>query len=761
MPPRSVALAGLLGIAASAAATELPPASPLTAPASRVPRAGGAIRIDGSLDEAVWGEALRLDLGFEVSPGENLPASVATEVLLLYDDDRVYAGFRAHDPDPASIRARLSDRDRAFQDDFVGIVVDTFNDERRAFEVFANPLGVQMDLVVDDVAGNEDESWDAIWDSAGQITADGYVVEIAIPYTSLRFQRGSGDQTWGLDAIRVYPRDRRYQFTLTPRDKNVSCYLCQVSKVVGFSGAEPGSNLEIVPTVTSIRTDVLDAFPDGSLETGETDVEPGVTARWGMTPNLTLSAAINPDFSQVEADAGQLAVNEQFALFFPEKRPFFLEGSDFFDTPVQAVYTRTIVDPAGALKVTGKEGKNALGAFVLRDDRTNLLFPGSQGSDAGALEGPSDVGVFRYRRDIWNNATVGGLLTLRQGEGYRNEVYGVDTLLRPAPTDSIRMQLLGSRTEYPDEIASEFGQPTGELSDHALRFSYFHDTRSWSVNAGYRDIGPEFRADVGFVPQVDIRQPIVGGGWTWWGKPGAVFSRITAGGDWDQTTDQRGELIERETEGYVTLQGPLQSFIFAGGGYRERGFRAERFAQPFAAVEFELVPVAAVRLGLSTGVSKRIDFGFVDPLDPGAARQGDELRLSPWFRLNLGRHVRIDASHDFRRLDLDSGEAFRAGLTQMTFGYQASLRMFFRAILQYTDVHTDLDLYPACDPDPAACGMVPESHDLFTQLLFSYKVNPQTAIYAGYSDAQSGLEEVPLTRTERTFFIKIGYAWVS
>jgi hypothetical protein len=244
-----------------------------------LPRADAPVVVDGKLDEPIWEKALRLELPYEVNPGENLPSKVRTEALLIYDGGYFYAGFHAVDPEPDRIRARFTDRDTAFQDDFVGVVVDTFDDERRAFEFFVNPKGVQMDLVVDDVLGNEDSSWDAIWFSAGSLTGDGYLVEMAIPYTSLRFQRGDGNQAWGLDLIRIYPRDRRFLFAMNARDRNVDCYLCQVSRVVGFEGAEPGRNLEVTPTVTVIRTDERDPFPEAPLENGNPDADLGVTAR--------------------------------------------------------------------------------------------------------------------------------------------------------------------------------------------------------------------------------------------------------------------------------------------------------------------------------------------------------------------------------------------------------------------------------------------------------------------------------------------------
>ncbi len=521
------------------------PAVPDRPPAS-VPRATEPIVVDGVLDDAAWADALRLELPYEVWPADSTAAAVRTVALLAYDEGHVYIGFEAHDPQPHVIRARLSDRDTAFQDDFVGVVLDTFNDGRRAYEFFVNAMGVQMDLVVDDVSGNEDSSWDAIWESAGRLTEDGYHVEIAIPYTSLRFQRAAGGQTWGLDLIRIYPRDQRYLLASNPRNRDISCYLCQVGKVVGFDGATPGRNLEITPTLTAIRTDSAPTT-GASIDRGDPDYEAGVTAKWGITPNMVLSGTLNPDFSQVEADVAQLDVNEQFALFFPEKRPFFLEGSDFFDTPIRIVHTRTVADPSWGMKVTGKEGAHALGAFAAEDDRTNLVFPGSQRSLATSLEVESVAGVARYRRDIGNSSAIGGLVTVRDGEGYSSGVAGADALIRFAESDSIRAQALVSRTTYPDEVAADFGQPGGDFGDTAFALNYNHSTRDWSWWGRYRDIGEDFRADLGFVPQVDIRQPVVGTEYRWWGDENNWWTRWAVGGDWDQTGERDGDLIERET----------------------------------------------------------------------------------------------------------------------------------------------------------------------------------------------------------------------
>ncbi|MFP5286175.1 MAG: sugar-binding protein [Thermoanaerobaculia bacterium] len=384
----------------------------------RIPRMDAAPRIDGVLDEPSWEQGLVLEIETEIDPGKNVPAPVSAFAFLAYDDDNLYVAFRAHDPEPSAIRAHLSDRDTPYADDFVGIMLDTFNDERGGYEFFVNPLGVQMDLARNETSSEneEDANWDAIWSSAGRIDEQGYTVEMAIPFSSLRFQRSAGEQTWGLTAFRSYPRSRRHQINVNAVDPDDSCFICHIPKVTGFAGATPGRNVEFDPTLTAHRTDRREAFPEGSYA-GEEEADLGLTARWGITPNLTFSGAVNPDFSQVEADAAPLDVNTQFTLFFPEKRPFFLEGADFFETPWNVIHTRTVADPAWGVKLTGKEGRNGIGLFVAQDEVTNLLLPGSQRSATAALQMETTDAALRYRRDFGARPTWAASSPTARGRG--------------------------------------------------------------------------------------------------------------------------------------------------------------------------------------------------------------------------------------------------------------------------------------------------------------------------------------------------------
>jgi hypothetical protein len=291
------------------------------------------IHVDAQLDEPAWSEATPISIAWEWEPSTNTPAPVETTVLVTFDDRYFYAAFRARDPQPKNIRARYQERDVDGGDDSVGLWIDTFNDDRRAYKFRVNPLGVQRDSIFSDVENAEDLSWDAIWDSAARITEDGYIVEIAIPLQQLRIPARSGPQTWGLLALRNWPRDVTHQLRSAVPDQNRNCFICLFPDVHGFTVASGGKNIEVTPAITGT----------------DDKIDLGASGRWAITPGTSLQATINPDFSQVEADAAQLDVNTRFAIFFPEKRPFFVEGADFFSTRMQLVFTRTIGDPSAGL----------------------------------------------------------------------------------------------------------------------------------------------------------------------------------------------------------------------------------------------------------------------------------------------------------------------------------------------------------------------------------------------------------------------------
>jgi len=289
----------------------------------RIPRVNSHIKVDAVLDEDVWQKAVVVEANIEVRPAENVPAPVNTEALMAYDETNLYVAFRCYDPEPEKIRAHLCDRDNIRNDDWILILFDTFNDQRRSYDFMCNPYGIQSDII--ETSDNSDNSWDAIWYSDGRITDFGYVVEMAIPFSSLSFQHAEGDQIWSFDVVRSYPRNVRHHIGAFPRDRNNNCYLCQAPKLVGFAGVEPGKNIEIDHTFSagySQEREELDDGGYGPMKESSQRYDPGVSANWSVTPNMTLSATINPDFSQVEADAAQMDINRKFPLYYSEKRLF-------------------------------------------------------------------------------------------------------------------------------------------------------------------------------------------------------------------------------------------------------------------------------------------------------------------------------------------------------------------------------------------------------------------------------------------------------
>jgi hypothetical protein len=702
------------------------------------------LKVDGILDEDVWRQALVIPADIEVEPGENVPAPVKTEVLLACGPKHFYIAFKAHDPDPSKIRARYTDRDKMWDDDWVAVVLDTFNDGRRAFDFGCNPLGVQGDSV-ETTGGGESGAWDAIWDSAGRITPDGYIVEMAIPYSSLRFQESGENQIWGFDAVRSYPRGVRHHIGSYPRDRGNNCYLCQALKISGFAGADPGRNLEFDPTLAATYAQTRDGFPDGPFIQRDSRVDPGITVRWSPTPNTALNATVNPDFSQVEADAVQLNINKRFALFYPEKRPFFMEGADYFDTPIPIVYTRTLADPSWGVKGTGKLGRGTVGAFAVQDTVTNLVIPGSLYSQETQLPGGSLGSVLRYRLDLGTSSTLGFMATSREGREYSNRVFGVDAALRFSKEDVLYLNAYGSRTKYPRTTAEGFGQRKGAFDGGAFDVMYQHETRNWETYVHYLEYGTGFRADLGYVPQVGYSFFDVGVLRTWYsGDAGHWFNEIKVWWGYELTRDSQRER-QREVYGsFVEYQGPKQSHLFATLYIGKLGYAGKPFDGNTFSASGNFFPTGNLQLGLG--------LFYGDDIDYSGIRQARRYRLSPWLLWFCGRHFRLTLNHYFERLWVEEGRLYRAHLSEARAVYQFTARAFLRVILQRADYRFAPALYPY--------PVDPTYRDLTSQILYSYKINPQTALYIGYSDTYLGDPRKGLVQTDRALFVKVGYAWV-
>jgi hypothetical protein len=752
---------GLFGFIAAAGAQTPEPAAGRSVEAAAIPHSKAEVTIDGVLDDPIWRDALSLQLTIETFPRENARPDVETIAYLVENGDRLLIAFDARDPDPSQIRAYLRDRDSAFNDDFVGVVLDTFNDQRRAFEFFVNPFGVQMDLIMDDVNRNESTSWNGLWDSAGVINATGFTTEMAIPFSQLRFPSADGEQTWGIDVLRFRPREQRVRISNNTQDRGRNCYLCQFDKFTGFANAEPGKAIEVVPTLTGTRTDQRP--PGGtSLERGDFETEAGLGVRWGITPDLTLDVALNPDFSQVEADVQQLQENTTFTLQYPETRPFFLEGEDYYNSPMQVVFTRTVADPDVGAKFTGRIGDNTLGVFATNDTVTNLLFPGPFGSRTTSLPMDNDAFVGRYRYALRGTSTIGALVTSRQGDGYSNEVAGFDGRYDIDQRNTLIFQYLDSRTEYPagpvtDSVANGgFGQAP-ELTGDAWRMNYRYGSRNWSGNYSHQEIDRDFRADSGFISRVDAVNDQFQMNRTFYGNGEKWYTNLNTGLSGNRQETKDGQLISRGVQPFFSIQGPMQSAMQFGVGMSEQSWLGEVYDTQGAFMFGQVRPRSGLNLSMQVNRGEQIDFTN--------QRLADSRRIGPQIDWNATRHLLVRLRYSKDRLSMQDGPTiFDAQLVDLRLTWQFNVRSFVRLTLQDQEIDRNLATYrtdPDNNPATPPVTLPPARTSTFaSQLLYSYKLNPQTVLFAGYSDnSVENLTTREFEKTGRTFFFKLSYAW--
>src|SRR5947207_2523711 len=475
----------------------------------RIPRFDHPPVIDGKLDDEVWKQAVKLKDFYQTTPGDNIAPSQPTEVFLGYDSRFLYVAFHCYD-DPSKVRANIAKRDDIFNDDYVGMLLDTFNDHRKAYELDFNPLGIQQDGLWQDPIFNEDFNPDFVMESKGTLTPDGYTVEVAIPFKSLRYEAGK-NKLWGVHVYRRIKRINNEFDSWMPIDRADYGWMSQEGHSSGLEGISTERTLELIPSLTvsetgkrkgtlspaQINSGLLDA---GKFVNEPIKFDPGLTGKYGLTPNITLDFALNPDFEQIESDQLVVTANQRFPIFFPEKRPFFLEGVDIFNTAIAAVHTRTIVDPDLAVKLTGKVNRNTFGLMVASDNAPgNYTAEERLFADPRLVDKNANVGVLRLKHDIGSKDSFIGLLgTYRKFVDQYNELGGMDTRLRINKVTTFNAQVLLTHSRenyfYPDEGRS-FSRPENG-------FIYATDYNMSGRHFGYEysSVGRTryYRADVGF-----------------------------------------------------------------------------------------------------------------------------------------------------------------------------------------------------------------------------------------------------------------------
>ena len=504
----------------------LPPekANPVT-----VPKFEKAPVIDGKLDDPVWQGAAVLKDFYQIDPGDNVAPSKPTEVLIGYDAKHFYVAFRAFD-EPDKIRATVAKRDNIFQDDYVGFFLDTFNDKRKAFEMFFNPLGIQGDGIITEGSG-EDFSVDVLMESKGTINETGFIVEIAIPFKSIRYHAGK-DKLWGAHFFRRIKRFENELNSWMPFSRSISSNLSQAGHLTGLDGISVERTLEIIPSLTLSQDGKFvrsyGVFPGtaaaaadpGRIVNQPVHFDPGLTAKFIPSSAITVDLAINPDFAQVEADQLVVTANQRFPIFFAEKRPFFLEGIEIFRTPITAVHTRAIVDPDIALKTTGKVGRNSFGIMAASDNGPGTFLGDERlnKNNFKFLDKNAYVGVLRLKRDVGKENSIGLLATTYNFIEKHNHLVSIDGRFRFDKQTTLTVQALvtssrnfffdphdpcglpGPQPEGCRVVVAGVPPGTRYRTGNGFGYSanYVVSGRNWGWELGGEGFTKDYRADVGF-----------------------------------------------------------------------------------------------------------------------------------------------------------------------------------------------------------------------------------------------------------------------
>ncbi|HKY27458.1 MAG TPA: DUF5916 domain-containing protein [Pyrinomonadaceae bacterium] len=743
--------------------------------------------IDGKLDDEAWKSATVLKDFYQTSPGDNIAPSRPTEVFLGYDSRFLYIAFHAFD-EPENVRATVAKRDDIFQDDYVGIFLDTYNDQRKAYELFFNPFGIQADGIFAE-GGGEDLSVDIVMESKGQLTEDGYVVEVAIPFKSLRYKAGK-DVLWGLHVQRGIKRFNDEVDSWVPISRDNSGFLNQAGRIKGFEDLSTERALEVIPSVTLSETGkrvatlspaALAADPTrldpGRFVNDPVKVDPGVTVKYGITPTVTLDFALNPDFAQIEADETVVTANQRFPIFFEEKRPFFLEGIDIFQTPLQAVHTRAIIDPDYAAKLTGKVGRNTFGLLVASDNAPGD-FRGDERlvpSNFRFLDKNAHVGILRLKRDIGAESSLGLIATSYNFIQKHNQLGGLDGQFRLDPKTVFTFQVLGttSRRLFFDPEQGRSIYRTGNA------FGYYWNYDKAARNLSYNFSGSgrtrDYRAELGFTQRRNTNREDFTLRYTSDPKPEAKLVSWRIYYNAGTNFDWQGRMQNWNSSAQFRVKFQRQTSINFGysTGY-ERLFETE-----FGAVgsflgndnERSTTRHSATVYGGTTPSKKfyadfnisyiwnafDLDFGAgpkfprVSPaalLDPDAPQDpgpGKEFRADVNFTYQPTGVLRLDLGYTKDRLVRnDTGlVAFDDNIFSLRSTYQFSRFVFARARIDYDSLEANVR----------------------GQFLLGWTPNPGTAFYVGYNDdinhngfnRFTGQLEPGFRRNGRTFFIKLSY----
>ena len=704
--------------------------------------------IDGLLADDAWRVAAHLSTFVQTAPVEGAAASEPTDVYIAYDGENLYVGIRARYGEPGLIRANRADRDQIAEDDTVSLFFDPFRDRQRAYQFTVNGFGVQGDAILNSTglrnrtqrralgsAGRGpsntppngipegDISWDALFVSAGAPSDDGWTAELAIPFKSLRYppvDEGEAHR-WGFQVSREI-KGKDETVVWSPVSRNIAQFLAQMGVVEGLADLSTSRNLEILPTVTAFRTGSLDAA--GAFREDDV-VEAGLNLKYGISSDLTADFTINPDFSQIESDLPQIDVNQRFPLFYPELRPFFLEGQEIFNVfaPITAIHTRTIIDPRYGGKVSGKVGRSSVGVLFADDEAAGKR---DDTSDP-AFGRTAKVAIGRARFDLYPESFVGATFTNRDFMDSYSRMFAFDSNLRLGATN--RWNVFLAESWHRDENGVE-------REGHVMGTFFNHVGRNVNFSAFYGGTHPDFRIDTGFVRRVDDRRLNTNLAYRWWPEHWLVNwgPRVSYGRDYSY----EGVLLDENAGG---------GFDFTFARNVRLGVSAERSLERYGGVEFwkwsqglDFDVNASRRVALVGNVSwgEAIRYGGMPFL--GRARLGSLTAIfRPVSRLQSQVNVELSRLEDPRSDTLVFDIQVLRGLTT----FQFTERLLLRNIMEYNSFDRTLD----------------------GNVLLTYRVNSGTVFYLGYDGHYQQEDRLdPLRylteryrRTNRAIFTKISY----
>lgn len=750
-----------------------------------IPFSNENITLDGYLTENIWNNAKNIELNLVNSPYNNTPSPVNTQVKIVENGKYLLIAFIAEDPNPKDIQAYYGDRDSRWDDDLVGLKLDSQNNNRMNYEFSVNPLGVQMDSIQNNINNTYDDLWDGIWQSYGRITETGYIVEIQIPFRILNFKSSESFKQWPFELFRMYPRDKLLRISHVPLNKDIACDACQYPLAKGFQLAYSEKAIMVTPSVVikNEQTRDISIVNDNWQDNTNTDI--GIDLRWNIDSNTLVNTTINPDFSFIEADAAQLNVNENFSLEYNEKRPFFIENSQYFTSNFDLIYSRNITAPDYGVKLTGAQQAHTYGIFLTKDNQTNFILPGNLSSDIANVEDENHTAAIKYRFDVNDDLSLGLISTLRKSSFYHNYVAGIDAKYQISESNSLLAQVVTSNTEYPKDLYQDFcsdqtcierldvncltgncpyneqvirADKTGDFSDKALKLEFHHQSEYWDVDVSHQEIGENFRADLGFMPRADYTEDSIVVNRKFYAQDSNYWQESSLLSTWNIKHNEKGELIEKFINSTVSVDGAYQSrYKLSFIKSNEVGLRHDTSITNIDnnTTLFDLNLIEAFTAFKPTE-HLYLEFLYIngDKIDYIHDRKGKLNELESYFSWFATKHLEIEVSHIDSVLSADGSNVYQANLIDSRISYQFDNFNRLKFSIIYCDIERNLDNNPS--------GLFDKrKKSLSTQLIYSYKINPQTVFYLGYSD--NSLQNDALTHLEKedkTFFTKISYAWV-